>query len=106
MKSGGPALRCRGLVKRYADVVAVNGLDLEVRRGECFGLLGPNGAGKTTSIEILEGLMPADAGGMARRLARLSLSDRLWLATHASELRRRPRDQLALATMLLLGVLR
>jgi len=56
------AVRCRGLVKRYADVVAVNGLDLEIRRGECFGLLGPNGAGKTTTIEILEGLTPADAG--------------------------------------------
>jgi ABC-2 type transport system ATP-binding protein len=49
-------------VKRYADVVAVDGLDLDVHRGECFGLLGPNGAGKTTSIEILEGLLSADAG--------------------------------------------
>ena len=57
-----PAVRCKGLVKRFADVVAVAGLDLEVRRGECFGLLGPNGAGKTTTIEILEGLTPADAG--------------------------------------------
>jgi ABC-2 type transport system ATP-binding protein len=56
------AVRCRGLVKRYADVVAVNGLDLAVRRGECFGLLGPNGAGKTTTIEILEGLTAPDAG--------------------------------------------
>jgi ABC-2 type transport system ATP-binding protein len=56
------ALRCRGLVKRYADVTAVDGLDLEVRRGECFGLLGPNGAGKTTTIEILEGLTQPDAG--------------------------------------------
>ena len=55
-------MRCRGLVKRYADVVAVNGLDLDVQRGECFGLLGPNGAGKTTTIEILEGLLGADAG--------------------------------------------
>ncbi|HXO22036.1 MAG TPA: ABC transporter ATP-binding protein [Thermoanaerobaculia bacterium] len=56
------AVRCRGLVKRYADVVAVDGLDLAVRRGECFGLLGPNGAGKTTTIEILEGLTEPDAG--------------------------------------------
>ena len=56
------ALRCAGLVKRYADVVAVNGLDLEVRTGECFGLLGPNGAGKTTTIEILEGLTRHDEG--------------------------------------------
>jgi ABC-2 type transport system ATP-binding protein len=43
-------------------VVAVDGLDLEVRRGECFGLLGPNGAGKTTTVEILEGLGTPDAG--------------------------------------------
>jgi ABC-2 type transport system ATP-binding protein len=49
-------------VKRYEDVVAVDGLDLEVFRGECFGLLGPNGAGKTTTIEILEGLTEPDAG--------------------------------------------
>jgi ABC-2 type transport system ATP-binding protein len=48
------AVRCRGLVKRYGTVVAVNGLDLDVRRGECLG--------KTTTIEILEGLKPADAG--------------------------------------------
>jgi ABC-2 type transport system ATP-binding protein len=56
------AAACRGLVKRYADVVAVDGLDLEVRTGECFGLLGPNGAGKTTTVEILEGLLEPDAG--------------------------------------------
>jgi ABC-2 type transport system ATP-binding protein len=56
------AVVCRGLQKRYGDVVAVAGLDLEVRAGECFGLLGPNGAGKTTTIEILEGLLDPDAG--------------------------------------------
>ncbi len=60
------AIRCRGLRKQYparpAPVDAVNGLDLEVRAGECFGLLGPNGAGKTTTIEILEGLLVATAG--------------------------------------------
>ena len=58
----GPALLVRGLVKRYDDVVAVDGLDLEVKSGECFGLLGPNGAGKTTTIEILEGLNVPDSG--------------------------------------------
>jgi len=58
----GPALRLRNLRKTYKDVVAVDGLDLEVRRGECFGLLGPNGAGKTTTIEICEGLTTADSG--------------------------------------------
>jgi ABC-2 type transport system ATP-binding protein len=58
----GPAIRCRGLHKRFGETVAVRALDLEVQRGECFGLLGPNGAGKTTTIEILEGLQPADGG--------------------------------------------
>ena len=56
------ALRVSGLRKAYKDVVAVDGLDLEVRPGECFGLLGPNGAGKTTTIEICEGLTDPDAG--------------------------------------------
>ena len=56
------SIRCRGLSKRYGDVTAVDGLDLEVRAGECFGLLGPNGAGKTTTVEILEGLV-APSGG-------------------------------------------
>jgi len=60
-----PAIRCRGLVKRFGSVVAVAGLDLEVHRGQCFGLLGPNGAGKTTTVEILEGLTPADEGEVA-----------------------------------------
>jgi len=58
----GAALRLRNLRKTYKDVVAVDGLDLEVRLGECFGLLGPNGAGKTTTIEICEGLTTADSG--------------------------------------------
>ena len=55
-------LRVHSLRKSYGDVVAVDGLDLEVRAGECFGLLGPNGAGKTTTIEICEGLTAPDAG--------------------------------------------
>jgi ABC-2 type transport system ATP-binding protein len=57
-----PALLIRGLRKAFTDVQAVDGIDLEVRRGECFGLLGPNGAGKTTTIEICEGLTEPDAG--------------------------------------------
>ena len=63
------ALRCSGLVKRYGDVAAVAGLDLEVHAGECFGMLGPNGAGKTTTVEIFEGLRDARRrrGGGARR---------------------------------------
>jgi len=57
-----PAIQLHGLVKRFDDVVAVDGLDLEIQPGECFGLLGPNGAGKTTTIEILVGLQPETAG--------------------------------------------
>jgi ABC-2 type transport system ATP-binding protein len=60
--ASGPALLLRGIRKAFADVKAVDGLDLEVARGECFGLLGPNGAGKTTTIEICEGLTAPDAG--------------------------------------------
>jgi ABC-2 type transport system ATP-binding protein len=56
------ALRVSHLRKAYKDVVAVDGLDLEMQAGECFGLLGPNGAGKTTTVEICEGLTPADSG--------------------------------------------
>ena len=44
------------------DVLAVDGISFEVRRGECFGLLGPNGAGKTTTVEIFEGLLERDSG--------------------------------------------
>jgi ABC-2 type transport system ATP-binding protein len=59
------ALHLRNLRKAYQDVVAVDGVDLEVRAGECFGLLGPNGAGKTTTIEICEGLTAADSGDVS-----------------------------------------
>jgi ABC-2 type transport system ATP-binding protein len=64
VKSATPALRVQGLRKAYNDVVAVDGLDLEVETGECFGLLGPNGAGKTTTIEICEGLLAPDSGNV------------------------------------------
>jgi len=77
----GPALLLRGLRKAFTDVVAVDGLDLEVASGECFGLLGPNGAGKTTTIEICEGLTDPDAGVVEL----LGLNWR----TGASELRQR-----------------
>ncbi len=63
------ALFIRSLRKSYADVVAVDGIDLDVADGECFGLLGPNGAGKTTTIEICEGLTAPD-GGEVRVLGR------------------------------------
>jgi ABC-2 type transport system ATP-binding protein len=66
MSSNALAIRCVALKKRFesrtGSVDAVNGLDLEVQSGECFGMLGPNGAGKTTTIEILEGLQRPTSG--------------------------------------------
>ena len=72
-QAGTPAVVCRGLRKVYDGkhglfrkpspaVVAVDGLDLLIERGECFGLLGPNGSGKTTTVEMLEGLLSPTAG--------------------------------------------
>ncbi len=55
-------IEARGLTKRYGDTVAVDGLDLEIGRGEVFGLLGPNGAGKTTTILMLLGLTEPTEG--------------------------------------------
>ena len=58
------ALSARGLVKRFGDLTAVDGIDLEVRSGICLALLGPNGAGKTTTIEMIEGLTEPTAGSI------------------------------------------
>lgn len=80
------AISCLGLIKRYGNVTAVDGLDLTVHRGECFGMLGPNGAGKTTTIEIIQGLIEPDAGSVEI----LGLSWR----THAAALRQRMGTQL------------
>ena len=62
-----PAIVCRDLTKRYADVTALDGLDLEVPRGSLFGFLGPNGAGKTTVMRLLLGLA-RPTGGSAQVL--------------------------------------
>ena len=73
------SVQIRGLFKAYGDVRAVDGVDLEIKSGECFGLLGPNGAGKTTTIEICEGLTEPDRGAV-------ELLGRNW-RQHSSELR-------------------
>lgn len=78
----GIAIRCRSLVKRFGDVVAVDGIDLEVRSGECFGILGPNGAGKTTTLEILEGIQTQDSGSV-------EILGRTWSSRNDTELRER-----------------
>jgi len=57
-----PAISARGLVKRFGDVAAVDGIDLEVPRGAIFAILGPNGAGKTTLMRMLATLARPDAG--------------------------------------------
>lgn len=62
-----PAIETTGLIKRFGDTVAVNGIDLSVPSGGVYGVLGPNGAGKTTTIRMLATLLPID-GGSARVL--------------------------------------
>jgi ABC-2 type transport system ATP-binding protein len=55
-------LEVNNLVKRYGRITAVDGIDLQIRQGICFGLLGPNGAGKTTTVEMLEDITPPTNG--------------------------------------------
>jgi ABC-2 type transport system ATP-binding protein len=62
--TGAAFLRLDGLVRRFGDRVAVDGLTVEVGRGEAFGFLGPNGAGKTTTFHLLTGLIAADGGAI------------------------------------------
>lgn len=69
MTAGGPAIDAVGLVKRFGEVTAVDGLSISVPTGACYAFLGPNGSGKSTSIGLLTGLFPPDAG-TARILGR------------------------------------
>jgi len=62
--TGGYALQVQGLTKRFADLVAVDGLTLQIKKGEIFGFLGPNGAGKTTAINMMVGLLTPTGGAV------------------------------------------
>jgi ABC-2 type transport system ATP-binding protein len=88
-KGGATAVKVRGLTKRYGDVQAVNGVDLDIRTGEVFALLGPNGAGKTTTVEILEGYRRRDGGevevlGLDPGSQRAALKERIGIVLQAS----------------------
>ena len=85
------AVTCTSLKKYYPDVKAVDGIDLSVARGECFGLLGPNGAGKTTTIEILEGLNTPDSGevhilGLSWRESEREIRERIGISLQETQL--------------------
>ena len=58
------AITARQLTKRFGDLVAVDGIDLQVEAGECFGILGPNGAGKTTIARMIHAVTPITAGDL------------------------------------------
>jgi lipooligosaccharide transport system ATP-binding protein len=78
----GPAVRARGLVKHYGDLLAVDGIDFDVERRECFGFLGPNGAGKTTTMKMIYGLAEVEQGeltvlGLDARTQRRTLKSRI-----------------------------
>jgi lipooligosaccharide transport system ATP-binding protein len=61
---GAPLIQARGLVKRFGDLVAVDGIDVDVRGGEAFGFLGPNGAGKTSTMRMIGCVSPPSGGGL------------------------------------------
>ena len=62
MSSNGSMIQARGLVKRFGELVAVDGIDLDVRRGEAFGFLGPNGAGKSSTMRMIGCVSPVTDG--------------------------------------------
>ena len=60
-------IEATGLEKRFGDIVAVDGISLEVKKGEVLGFLGPNGAGKSTTMKMLTGFLEPDARRRADR---------------------------------------
>src|SRR5215475_4705598 len=79
--SNGAAIVADGLVRKFGDFVAVNGISFRVERGEIFGFLGPNGSGKTTVIKMLTGLVPLTSGS--------AQVEGMNVATNAEEVRER-----------------
>src|SRR5689334_11316831 len=73
-----PVLECRSIVRRFGGLVALQGVDVDVRRGEIFGLVGPNGSGKTTLTNAVTGFYPPQQGSI-----RLNGRDITGLAPHA-----------------------
>ena len=87
------AVRARGLRKRYGALVAVDGIDFEVREAECFGFLGPNGAGKTTTMKMIYGLAGVDEGalcvlGLDARTERRAVKSRIGVVPQEQNLDR------------------
>ena len=62
MRASAPLIHARGLVKKFGDLVAVDGIDFDVQRGEAFGFLGPNGAGKSSTMRMIGCVSPPTAG--------------------------------------------
>src|SRR6266705_455728 len=111
MREAEPVIQAEGLVKKYGQLEAVRGIDLEVKAGEIFGFLGPNGAGKSTTISILCTLLVPTAGtawvagidvvhdpaGVRQRTGRENLEFHAFIySVPASERRARIEEMLAL----------
>jgi len=84
-------IQAHGLVKRYGRLTAVDGVSFAIRRGEIFGLLGPNGAGKSSTLDMLEGIRPADGGaividGLDIRRNRRAIQSRIGVQLQATSL--------------------
>jgi lipooligosaccharide transport system ATP-binding protein len=89
----GAAVEAHGLTKRYGSLVAVDGVDFEVRQRECFGFLGPNGAGKTTTMKMIYGLAGIDGGqlrvlGLDARTMRREVKSRIGVVPQEQNLDR------------------
>jgi ABC-2 type transport system ATP-binding protein len=93
------AIAVRGLRKTYGPATAVDGLDLDIARGEVFALLGPNGAGKTTTVEILEGFRHRDAGTVTVLGADPASAGRSWRARIGMVLQLTAEPELTVAEM-------